>query len=131
MLNLTPHTIRIYARTPYGEPDLKTFVDIPPSGTVARVETIEEDAGVLPTNNAAHDGSMTALGGTYWNTLVVTRRFGEVIGLPEDTKEDVLVSSMVLGAVPGRPNTFAPDTGPTAVRDDQGRISGVTRLVAA
>lgn len=127
MINLTPHTIRLFARTPYGEPDLKTFVDIPPSGIVARVETIEEDAGVLPVTNAP-EGSH---GGSYWNALAVTRRFGEVIGLPEDTKEATLVSSIVLGAVPGRPNTFAPDTGPTAVRDAEGRILGVTRLVAA
>lgn len=130
MLNLTPHTIRIYARTPYGEPDLKTFVDIPPSGMVARVETVEEDAGVRPTNNANHDGSATARGGTYWNTLVVRRTLGAVSGLPEDGTE-CLVSSMVLSACPGRPNTYAPDTGPTAVRDAEGRILGVTQLVTA
>lgn len=130
MLNLTPHTIRIYARTPFGEPDLKTFVDIPPSGTVARVTTIEEDAGVRPTNNAKHDESATGRGGTYWNTLVVRRTFGEVEGLPEEGTE-CLVSSMVLAACPGRKDVYAPDTGPTAVRDEKGQVLGVTRLIAA
>ena len=127
MLNLTPHTIRIYARTPYGEPDPTTFVDIPPSGMVARVATIEEDAGVRPTNNAPA-GSQ---GGTYWGTLVVRRTFGPVSGFPEDEGAECLVSSLVLAACPGRPNTYAPDTGPTAVRDEEGKILGVTRLVAA
>lgn len=80
-----------------------------------------------PTNNAPKGSH----GGTYWNTLVVRRTTGAIIGLPDDGDVECLVSSMVLAACPGRPNTYAPDTGPTAVRDAEGRIIGVTRLVAA
>ena len=126
MLNLTPHTIRVYARTPEGAPDLGVYVDFAPSGVVARVTTTETPAGVLTLTNAPAGSH----GGTYWNVPVVTRTTGEASGLPE-AGVDCLVSSMVLAAIPGRPNTWAPDTGPSAVRDAEGRIIGVTRLIAA
>ena len=106
MLNLTPHTIAIILTT--GE-----TLTVEPSGTVARVATHETDLGMMG------------------HVPVIRRVLGEAEGLPEDTSEPVLVSAMVLAAVPGRPNTFAPDTGPTAVRDEAGRIQAVTRLVAA
>ena len=105
MLNLTPHDIVL--RTPQGD------VTIPPCGTVARVATIDADTG----NNVS-------------GVPVVRRSFGDVSGLP-DTDTPCIVSAMVIAALPGRPNTYAPDTGSTAVRDDAGRIVAVTRLVAA
>ena len=105
MLNLTPHAITIRAED-------GTETVIPPSGTVARVSTTEEVVGEI-------------------NGVPVVRRvFGQVTGLPEDDTPCV-VSSLVLSAVPGRPNTYAPDTGPTAVRDERGQVVAVTRLVAA
>lgn len=105
MLNLTPHPITV--RRPDG-----TETVYPPSGTVARVAMTEEVVGDL-------DG-----------VPVVQRTPGQVTGLPDDGTP-CLVSSMVLAAVPGRPNTFAPDTGATAIRDDAGQIVAVTRLVIA
>ena len=103
MLNLTPHTIRIQV----GD----TVVDYPPSGVVARVEMTETLADV------------------YNGVPVINRVPGHVIGLPE---EDVpcLVSAMVLSAVTGRKGVYAPDTGATAVRDSNGHIDYVTRLVS-
>lgn len=105
MLNLTPHDIVV--RTANGD------VTIPASGTVARVATVDTDTGD------------TVLG-----LPVIRRSFGDVTGLPNDDTPCV-VSAMVLGAVPGRANTYAPDTGPTAIRNDKGHIVAVTRLVAA
>jgi hypothetical protein len=67
----------------------------------------------------------------------VRRVAGEVIGLPkhadgiDNTTIPVIVSSMVLAAVPGRANTYAPDTGPSAIRDANGHVVAVTRLVCA
>ena len=112
MLNLTPHpiTIAIDGRDP---------VTIPPSGIVARVDTTE-----IPRGNMA-------FGDAFAEVPVISRRFGEVTGLPTDPGTACLVSSLVLSAIPGRPNTFAPDTGPTAIRDEKGHIVAVTRLVAA
>jgi hypothetical protein len=63
---------------------------------------------------------------------VVIRRFGRIIGLPLED-DCCLVSSLVLEAVkqqqPWRRSVFAPDTGGTAIRDDEGRIVAVRQLV--
>lgn len=107
MLNLTPHPIVI--RQPTG-----TDMTIPPSGTVARVATTER---VLD-----QDAALPC--------PVIARAMGEPEGLPEPGTL-AIVSAMVLAACPGRPGLYAPDTGPTAIRDDQGRIIAVTRLVQA
>ena len=114
MLNLTPHpiTIQIDGREP---------VTLPPFGMVARVETTERAAGAVTVNDA----------GVMGNVPVIRREMGAVTGLPDNDTLLVLVSSIVLAALPGRPNTFAPDTGPTAIRDEKGHIVAVTRLVAA
>ena len=106
MINLTPHVIAVIL-------DSGETLTVPPSGTVARVSTHEEETAPLG------------------RVSVIKRLLGKAEGLPEDTSEPILVSAMVLAAVPGRPNTFAPDTGPTAIRDEAGHIQAVTRLVAA
>ena len=107
MLNLTPHAITV--RLPDGTDRI-----YPPSGTLARVEMEEEVAfhlhGIVP---------------------VIRRKPGKVVGLPTDGTR-CLVSAMVLDALRGAvPNVYAPDTGPTAIRDEKGRIMAVTRLVTA
>jgi hypothetical protein len=117
-LNLTPHTITI-RRTGTLDDVLLEDIVVPPSGTVARVATTE-------TCTATVDG-----------VRFVRRKFGHVYGLPryadgiDDTTVAVLVSSMVLAAVTGRPNTFAPDSGPSAIRDADGHVVAVTQLVEA
>ena len=107
MLNLTPHSIVIRR-------DDGSEVTLPPSGTVARVATVEEVIGHCPITGAP----------------IVRRAFGEVHGLPEEGVP-CIVSALVASAVPGRRGVFAPDTGPTAIRDADGRIVAVTRLIAA
>ena len=42
-----------------------------------------------------------------------------------------IVSGMVLSAVRNRQDVFAPDTGPTATRNEKGHIVGVARLIEA
>lgn len=103
MINLTPHAITVIR----GE----ERVTFPPSGKIARVETIESQV-------ESYDGF-----------VVVTRSLGEAIGLPEEGVP-CLVSAMVLSAVPGRKGVYAPDSGPTAIREN-GQVVAVTRLVAA
>ena len=109
MKNLTPHPITL--RTPNGKE-----VTIPPSGEVARVEMME------------HTGAPLYISGEYFPAI--SRKPKEVVGLPPEGTP-CLVSSLVLSAVPGRAYTYAPDTGPTAVRDDDGQVVAVTRLVRA
>lgn len=111
-LNLTPHAIVLRAD---GED-----VTVPPSGHVARVETCDRHVSTEGT-------------GTGGYIPVYVRQFGAIAGLPAPRRDTIcLVSTIVLGAVPaGRYDVMAPDTGPTAVRDGDGRIVAVTRLIAA
>ncbi len=105
-MNLTPHEITII--TPKGE-----FV-FPPSGTIARVETLETVIGECPITGAA----------------IVRRERVRPMGLPP-AGTLCLVSSMVLEEVPGRAGVFAPDSEKTAIRNEKGHVVGVTQLVAA
>lgn len=106
MLNLTPHPITVVG--PNGQ---TTF---PPSGQLARVSTVDAVIGTCPVTGVP----------------IIARTFGAVTGLPDDGTP-CLVSALVLSAVPGRAGVYAPDTGPTAIRGDNGQIQSVTRLVAA
>lgn len=101
MLNLTPHAINING------------VIYEPSGVVARVEMEEI---VLPITLPC-------------GTPIISRKAGKVVGLPE--KGLILVSSMVLDALDSSYSgvAFAPDTGNTAIRNDKGHITMVTRVV--
>lgn len=105
MINLTPHEIVILRED-------GTEVRIPPSGTVARVSTADVIVGEI-------DG-----------VPVIRQQFGEVTGLPEEGTP-CLVSALVRAAVPGRRGVYSPDTGPTAIRNGDGQIVAVTRLIEA
>lgn len=108
LVNLTPHDIVVY--------DGVEFFTIPASGTVARVAVSQEEV---------HRG----LG-----VPVVRNAYGEVENLPEPQPDTYfIVSSLVLEALRKegctRTDILAPDTGPTAIRDEQGRIAAVRRFV--
>ena len=101
-VNLTPHDIVV--RTPAG-----VDVVFPASGTVARVRTIETPAGEI--------GSIP----------LVEVEMAEIENLPDPEEGTVyIVSSMALD--PSREDVVAPDTGPTAIRDENGHIVAVTRF---
>ena len=105
IINLTPHPITICETT------------VNPSGTVARVKTVEEPAGVL------------------CGFEVIRRRFDTVdLGIVPEPESLLIVSSLVLEAIdpatlPEGVSVASPDTGETAIRDENGRIVAVTRLV--
>lgn len=101
MINLTPHAINVNG------------VIYEPSGTVARVEM--EETFVCTLGDGTH---------------VISRKAGKVIGLP-DYETPILVSSLVLDVLEDEWSmvAFAPDTGSTAIRDEKGHITMVTRLV--
>jgi hypothetical protein len=105
VINLTPHAIVIRAAD-------GTETTLPPSGIIARVSTTENVIDNV------------------FGVPVIRRSFGGATGLPEEGVP-CLVSALVLSAVPGRLGVYAPDTGGTAVRNDQGQVVAVTRLVAA
>lgn len=105
-VNLTPHPIVV--RLSDG-----TERKFEPSGTVARVSSTDEVVGEV-------DG-----------IPVVQTTFGDIVGLPDARDDTVcIVSSLVLGRAIrlGRNDVVAPDTGATAIRDENGRIVAVTRF---
>lgn len=106
-INLTPHAIVI-------RPEGMDEIVVEPSGTIARVEVDEVDAGKVA------------------GVPVYSRSAGEVLNIPD--REDnvyLIVSGMVLSAVPhGRTDIVAPDTGATAVRNEKGQVVAATRLVS-
>lgn len=109
IINLTPHRIVIIVEDENRNPYVYEF---PPSGNVARVTSTQTE--VMRINNIP----------------VVKTKFGDVEGLPEP-KEDMvyIVSSIVGQALAGkRSDILSPDTGPTAIRDEQGRITAVRRF---
>lgn len=110
MINLTPHEIILV------EADGAEIASFPASGVVARVSVTEKVTGIQYFDGIPVD--------------IVSSTFGEVTGLPEDKDARFLVSGMVLDRLgPEYQNiAFAPDTGPSAVRNAAGHIVGVTRL---
>ncbi len=106
-VNLTPHAITLRGAD-------GSEVTVAPSGAVARVTTTEKVVGEIA------------------GLPLVRREFGDVEGLPAPKADTVyIVSALVLGAISGRNDVVAPDTGATAIRNDKGHIVAVTRLVAA
>ena len=107
IVNLTPHTIRLYL--PDGE-----VREVPPSGTVGRLQTRREVIGTV--------GGMP----------VVRVTHGEPVGLPQPEEGTIyLVPLIVLQACRGRTDVFALDTSPEgAVRDEHGNVVGTKALVA-
>ena len=117
-VNLTPHVIRIKGV------DLNTCEDrtleVQPSGDVAVCLTRMGQAQEHRLDRFAYILSSRSLG-------EVTLRGGQPFPAPELGKV-FIVSSMVQDAMP-RADVLAPDTGPTAIRDDKGNVWAVTRLI--
>ena len=104
-INLTPHQITI--RCGDGRD-----CDVPPSGTVARVTVSQKQIGTL-------DG-----------IPVVANDYGDPTGVPDPKDGTIyIVSSLVKSRLNSRDDVVAPDTGATAIRDAEGHIVAVTRLV--
>jgi len=101
-VNLTPHEIVVSTR------NIKKTIG--PSGQIARVETSQQ-----------HE--------TWLDGIELVRTvYGDVIGVPEPEDGVVyIVSSLVASRLPERVDVVAPDTGPTAIREN-GQIVAVTRF---
>lgn len=110
-INATPHAISIIAE----DGELVTF---PPSGILPRVDTTVTKLGTR--GNAVHQFP------------VALRKQGEVVGLPKEevgSDKVYIVSAMVMAALRGtRRDVVAPDTGPTAIREN-GQIVAVLGFV--
>lgn len=113
MKNLTPHAIRIV------RPDGSLLVEVPPSGQVARVATVNTPASPM----WGPDGS---------EIPVCTQQTGAVTGLPPVSLSGVviteiyLVSALVRLAHPERADLFSPGE---LVRGSDGQPTGCLGLV--
>jgi hypothetical protein len=101
LVNLTPHSITIKTES--------ETINLPVSGYVARLDSRQEGD--------------SALGGV----PVITTCFEGVTGLPDPEPGKVYIVSSLVAQFIRRPDVVAPDTGPTAIRQD-GQIVAVTRL---
>ena len=118
LVNCTPHPITVMADLTEieGAPDIREVFTIQPTGILPRVKVVEADHPAV----------------RFFPFRVVTNTNGPVENLPDnDTGQRwFIVSRMVFEAAPERSDLLAPDTGPSAVRDESGRILGVTQFVA-
>jgi hypothetical protein len=107
LVNLTPHPINIYA-------DGKV-ITIPPSGAVARVQEVIEDAGSLEV-----DGARIPLR---------TKRLGDQVENLPPPQEGIIYIASLLAAqaawAAGRSDVVAPGD---PERDSEGRIAGARSL---
>ena len=106
-VNLTPHEVVVYGD------DGSIRLRIPPSGTVARVETRSVVVGEVN------------------GVPVRATEYGDIVGLPGPEADTVyIVSTVLLIALRAkginRDDVVAPDTNPDSViRDPEGRVIGV------
>lgn len=108
IINLTPHTIIVICEAENGQ---IIHGEFKPSGQVARVKAEQRVVDVI-------DG-----------IPVVKTEFAEIEGLPgPEAGKIYLVSSLVAQAASGRSDVVAPDTGPSAYRDEEGKIVAVRRF---
>jgi len=113
LINLTPHALTL--RDVQGADHI-----VPPSGIIARVTTVAGEAETVAEVPVPVFGRDS---------------FGKVSGLPEAANDTILIVSMVVASALNctRSDVVRPGTGPQdgAVRDEQGRIVAVTRLIRA
>ena len=112
--NLTSNIIKIKPKA-----DTNLVFSLHPSG-LARVKMQYMASDNLPVTFGIADIPIETMKSTH----------GEVTGLPEPEDNTVYIVPMdVARAVPDRKDVYAPDGGSTAVRDDNGDVLYVTRLI--
>ena len=117
-VNLTPHIIRIKGTNLVTQRE--HVCEIPPSGDVATCLTRISNAQAYRLDQFEYGVISRSLGKVLLSN-------GQPFPAPELGKV-FIVSSMVQDAMP-RADVLAPDTGPTAIRDERGNVWAVTRLI--
>lgn len=118
--NLTPHSISIQL-------DSGKVITVPPSGKVARV-SYQANAPIIATVEI--DGEAVAIYGNACGSpqfeIPPFEGIGIVSRLMLDAVQHELDFALWDGPVPA---LVAPDTGPTAVRNEQGQVVAVRNLI--
>ena len=122
LVNLMPHPFAYFeaASTPSTPPAL--LLTIPPSGTVARVQQIDEELERVTHCESGH--TLRAMRSSFAR---------EIVGLPDPAPNTLYIVSMVTrdaAKAQGRVDVVSPATGTssTAVRDAAGTLIGTTAL---
>jgi hypothetical protein len=125
LVNLTPHTIKVVVSDGYMD-----VLEIPPSGKVARVSAKQYFYDYVEVYKPDPFGE----GPEEFREVIPLRIpvsktvYGEVEGVPEPKEGMVyIVSSLVKQQLPDRDDVVAPDTGPSAIREN-GQVVAVTRF---
>ncbi len=99
LINLTPHTINVLISNEGG-----LFVEIPPSGVVARISTKERIVGLI---NGQHP--------------IFSTEFGDIEGLPDPTAGEIYIVSGLVASKAMRSDVISPAG---MLRDEKGRVIG-------
>lgn len=110
IVNLTPHVLNLFAD------DGELRASIAPSGIVARVQS---------TPGALVDYGLPV-------PVALPTVWGDVTDIPPPQDGVIYVASLFAAQLARRADVLSPGTGPNdnCIRDEQGRIAGVTRLIA-
>uniref|UniRef100_A0A6M3L6C8 Uncharacterized protein n=1 Tax=viral metagenome TaxID=1070528 RepID=A0A6M3L6C8_9ZZZZ len=112
IINCTPHPISVWAEVESNK--MQEVFCIKPSGILPRVSIIETE------HPDVHK----------FPFYLVKNKIGKVEGMPEnDTGERIFIVSRMVFDASDRKDIICPDTGKTAIRDDDGKIIGVTQFV--
>ena len=127
-INLTPRVIRIVGANT--ETQEEQVLEIQPSGKVAIRRPKMGETTAQRLDQFEFDVSSRSLGPVVvmvHDSMWVSMPKAEEFPAPDEGVV-YLVSSMVQEALP-RSDVLAPDTGPTAIRDERGNVWAVTRLI--
>jgi hypothetical protein len=105
IINLTPHPISIAD----GEGNIIEIY--PASGIQARVAVSQEQSGIIA------------------GIPAMKQVYGQVEGLPEPVGDTLYIVSILVFGMSGRNDIIAPDTGKTALRDQDGKILAVRNWI--
>jgi hypothetical protein len=112
LVNLTPHTVNIFNE------DGDEVLAVPPSGLVARIETIIEKVGTFRSGIPYFQTEVT--GAPY---LIDTE--GNIRGFPAGSKGEIFIVSGLFRSYFDRPDLYQPGE---LLRDDDGQVIGCVGL---
>ena len=128
MINLTPH--KIVFRGEYDPlPGRASTLEIEPSGQIARVSMEYAEAEQIHVEDGSFFGAEGGVHAKIEHVDTVRVSYGEIEGLPEPADGTIYIVSAIVAQAAMRADVLSPDTGPTAIRDENGQIQAVRRFI--
>ena len=128
MINLTPH--KIVFRGEYDPlPGRASTIEIEPSGQIARVTMDYAEAEQIHVEDGSFFGAEGGVHAKIEHVDTVRVSYGEIEGLPDPAPDTIYIVSAIVAQAAMRADVLSPDTGPTAIRDENGQIEAVRRFI--